>query len=95
MRSVLVIVDADPRESGRGIEALRMSVGLTLAENRVRVLLAGEGRRLLEPEREAFPGFLVARTYLNALRDQGAEVMEGESILHEARRADSVLRWGT
>jgi hypothetical protein len=93
LRRVLVVIDADPRHSDRAVEGLRMSVGLTLSENSVRLLARGEGRRLLKPEREAFPDCLLARDYLRALEGQGAEVIAGVNILLEAREADVVIRW--
>lgn len=93
MRRVLVVIEADPRDSPRALEGLRMSVGLTLSENRVEVLARGGGERLLEPGREAFPEHLRAREYLAALRTQGAVVSSGGSVLAAAREADVVIRW--
>ncbi|MHC4472641.1 MAG: hypothetical protein ACYS99_16955 [Planctomycetota bacterium] len=93
MRRVLIVVEADPRDSPRALEGLRMSVGLTLAENRVEVLARGAGKRLLEPGREAFPDHLRAREYLAALRAQGAVVSSGRAVLAAAREADVVIRW--
>ena len=93
MRRVLVVIEADPHATERALEGLRMGVGLTLAENRVTVLLAGDGKRLLDPEREAFGDWPRAREYLDALRQQGVEVQAGGSALRAGRKADVVIRW--
>ena len=93
MRRVLVVIEADPHSTERAVEGLRMSVGLTLAENRVTVLLVGDGQRLLEPESEAFEDWHRARGYLESLRTQGAEIRAGGPIMPAAREADVVIRW--
>jgi len=93
MREVLVVVDADPRASGRAVEALRMSVGLTLSDSRVRILLSGEAERLLRHEAGGFPDHLRAGEYLKTLATAGVEVGPGEDVLEAARVADVVLRW--
>jgi hypothetical protein len=93
MKNVLVIVTADPHRSGRALEGLRTAVGLTLARNRVCVLLAGPAAALLDPEGEGFPRHRRAREYLDALAGQGAEVGAGEEPRDAVRRADAVVRW--
>lgn len=93
MRDVLVVVAADPRESARALEGLRMSVGLALAGNRVRVCLEEAARPLAEPERYAFPAWPDAADYLAALRDLGGEIADGGGWLAGAGAARVVIRW--
>lgn len=50
---VLVVVAADPRRSGRAVEALRIAVGLATAEREVRVLLRGPAIHLLAEDVDA------------------------------------------
>jgi hypothetical protein len=93
LHDVLVIVAADPTRSERALEGLRMSIGLALAENRVRLLLEGDGRVLAEPARHAFPGWANALEHLRAFRRLGGEVLAEGDVLSEAAKARVVIRW--
>ena len=92
-RRVLVVVDADPRASDRALQALRMSVGVALAENDVRILLTGEAVRLLTPECAALPGGARAVGFLEALERLGVEVLRDGDPAELVREADAVVRW--
>jgi hypothetical protein len=94
MRRVVVVITADPAKSNRALEGLRLSVGLALAENTVRVVLEGPAAALADPSPGSFPGSRSAEEYLDALRELEAEVEVGELPLQAARSADAVIRWG-
>jgi hypothetical protein len=93
-RRVLVVVDADPRISDRAVEALRMSVGVAVAENRVRVLLGAAAAGFLDPATAVtLPGAARARGFLDALASLGAEVVRNADPADLAADSDVVLRW--
>ncbi len=94
MRRVIVVIGADPGRSERAVEGLRLSVGLALAENAVRVILEGAAEALADPTPGGFPGSRRAVEFLAALRELGAEVGAGQLTLKAARDADAVIRWG-
>lgn len=93
MRNVLVVIEADPARSERALEALRMSVGLTLGGNRVRILLSKGGSGLSDPAGQAFPDWPVAESHLRAFREVGGTVSEGPGTLEDLAAADVVIRW--
>ena len=86
-------MDADPGTSSRALEALRMTVGLTLGANRVEVILTGKGERLLEPEQHAFEDYRRAREYLQVLDDAGVRIRTGVEPLEATEAAEVVVRW--
>jgi len=92
-RRVLVVVDADPQASDRALQALRMSVGVALAENDVRVLLTGEAVRLLTPGCAALPGGARAIGFIEALERLGVEVLRDGNPADLVGEADVVMRW--
>jgi hypothetical protein len=47
---VLVLISADPRESHRANEAMRIGLGIVAGENDVRFVLTGPGVHLLDAE---------------------------------------------
>jgi hypothetical protein len=47
---VLVLISADPRESHRANEAMRIALGIVSGENEVVIVLAGPAVHLLDPE---------------------------------------------
>jgi hypothetical protein len=94
MRRVVVVIGADPEKSLRAVEGLRMSVGLALAENRVKVYLPGAAAARSGGFPGSDPASRRAGEFLGALRELGAEVRQGEATLAEIRGADAVIRWG-
>ncbi len=94
MRRLIVVIEADPESSERAVEGLRLSVGLALAENAVRVILKGAAAVLADPTPGSFPGSRRVEEFLKALRELGAEVAAGQLTLGAARDADVVIRWG-
>ncbi len=50
---VLVLIGADPRESHRANEALRIALGIVSGENDVVVVLSGPGTHLLDEDTDA------------------------------------------
>lgn len=94
MRRVLIVIHADPEESGRALEGLRMSVGLALAGNGVEVVLQGAASGLLDDAGVGAPAHRRAGEFLSALRDLGGAARCGEFSLGDARRAEVVIRWG-
>ena len=47
---VLVLISADPRQSGRAFEAMRIGVGIVAGENAVTFVLTGPGVHLLDAD---------------------------------------------
>jgi len=87
---VLVIVDTAFEDSDRFLEALRMGVGLALAENRVRVQFLREAIRAV---RECDPTTEAAKQ-LDALDELGVVRIAGGDAEGEIPGSEVVLRWG-
>lgn len=51
---VLVLISADPEESHKANEALRIALGIVAGENPVEIVLTGKGAKLLAPDAEEF-----------------------------------------
>jgi len=93
MRSVLVLIAADPGRSPRALEALRMGVGLALAENRVSVAFDPAAGRSDPPSLGAFGEYHRAEEYLAALAALGGEAVRGDDLPARLREAEVVIRW--
>ena len=48
--SIVVVIQADPRKSGRAVEALRIALGLGTADNPMTVVLLNQASLLLSTE---------------------------------------------
>jgi len=92
-KRVLVVVDVTPGTSLRVLSALRMSVGVAVAENDVRVLLTGGSAQYLDPIRSGLPGGARAVGFLEALGSLGAEVIRDGDPEEHIGVADMVVRW--
>ena len=92
-KRVLVVVEADPGTSSRALEALRMSVGVAVAENDVRVLLTGDSGQFLDPGGAGLPGGARAVGLIEALERLGAEVIRDGDPAEHIGAADATVRW--
>ena len=93
VKDVLVCISADPRTSKRAVEGLRMSVGLTLAPNRVRILLEEPATLLLRPREAGLPGAEMVLSYLEALSLAEVEVLTAGDFPSLLASAETVIRW--
>jgi len=92
----LVLVTADPRVDGRAREALRMAIGLTLAEIAVTVALAGDAADALRDAATAWVDERETRRHLATLEQVGATLVidpSPEGLLDLVLAADRVVTW--
>ncbi len=84
MKTVTTVIRCSPFNSMQASEALRMSLGLSLSSNRVRVLFAEDGVYLLGPVSVERIGFSEMERHIRTLLEVGCELwVESESL--EAR----------
>ena len=83
MKEVTVVIRKSPFNTLRNSEALRMSVGLTLAENRVRVIFVDDGVYTLLPTSPEVIGSPMLRKHLEMLRLLGCPRLAEEESLEE------------
>lgn len=81
MKNVAVVIQRAP-DGERNTEALRMSVGLTLADNRVNVVFLEEGVRTLTPDKSSAA---LVRKHLETLKTLGHRlVADGQALESKA-----------
>jgi len=91
----LVLLTADPRTSARAKEALRMAIGLTLADLKVTVALVGPAADATRDE-AAWVDEPETRRHLSTLEEVGASVVidpSPDEILDLVVAADRVVTW--
>lgn len=84
MKSIAVVVRGSPLNSAKSGEALRMSLGLTLQENRVRVFFVGEGVYCLLPLSPKMVGMREFSEFLQALIDLEVPLIAEAEAIDEA-----------
>lgn len=67
--NIVVLIRTNPFESPRGVEALRMALGLGSGTNRVEIILMGESPFLLEEGRENVLESETLEKYLPSFED--------------------------
>jgi hypothetical protein len=79
-KSVLIIVDADPRGSARVAEGLRVAAGLAAEEGlQVFVCLRGMAQRCLDHPRGEWQEEETILNSLESLRESGVSILKGET----------------
>jgi sulfur relay (sulfurtransferase) DsrF/TusC family protein len=91
-REVCVVLRRVPVSSLRNAEALRMSVGLTLAENNVTVVFAGDGVYTLLPIKPERLGSPEVAKHLETLEMMGCRLVADADAI-ESRGLEE-LAWG-
>ena len=80
MKHVTTLVRRPPERGGEVAEALRVSLGLTLTDNRVTLVLVGEAVRILAPEAGP-PERSAMERHLRTLRELRCRVVaEAEAV---------------
>lgn len=75
-RVVLILVSADPRESGRAAEAVRVAAGLSVHDRlSVTLCLRGEATRVLAGDPEDYAGGWGVSEFLQVLDESGGRVV--------------------
>jgi sulfur relay (sulfurtransferase) DsrF/TusC family protein len=83
MKTTTVVISQSPLKMVRVAEALRMSVGLTLCDDAVRVVFVGDGVYTLlhtEPARVGMPEY---SRHVRTLKDLGHEIYAERESLEE------------
>ena len=70
-RSVLVLISADPRASGRAFEAMRIGIGIVAGENEVTFVLTGAAVHLLDTDTDDLVDGDDIAKFRAALKDLG------------------------
>lgn len=83
MKKVAVVLRKTPFGTLRNSEALRMSVGLTLAENAVQVLFVSDGVYMLLPTSPQLVGSPEVAQHLETLKLLGHQLVAEEEALEE------------
>jgi len=94
--NVLVLVTADPRASDRMKEALRMAIGLTLADLTVTVALVGPAAEAGRDDATAWVDEPETRRHLGTLEEVGATVVvgpNGDALLDLVLAASRTVTW--
>jgi sulfur relay protein TusC/DsrF len=91
MKQVAVIIRQSPFNTCRNSEALRMTVGLTLAENAIAVIFQGDGVYTLLPTQPGLIGSLEIDKHLETLQLLNVRLIAEEESL--AERHLSQLKW--
>jgi sulfur relay (sulfurtransferase) DsrF/TusC family protein len=91
MKQVAVVIRQAPFNTCRNSEALRMTVGLTLAENAIAVIFGGDGVYTLLPTQPVLIGSLEIDKHLETLQLLNVRLIAEQESLHE--RHLSQLKW--
>ncbi len=79
-QSILILVTTDPRSSPTFGEALRMAIGMTLADLEVTVAFVADAASALSDTRTAWEGGIEVRRYLDTLVElDGTLLFDGDS----------------
>jgi sulfur relay (sulfurtransferase) DsrF/TusC family protein len=90
MKQVAVVIRQTPFNTCRNSEALRMTVGLTLADHRIAVIFRDDGVYTLLPTQPALIGSLEIDKHLETLLLNVRLIAERESL---TERQLSHLKW--
>jgi sulfur relay (sulfurtransferase) DsrF/TusC family protein len=91
MKRVTVVVRSSPLNTCRNAEALRMTVGLTLAENAIAVVFKDDGVYTLLPLQPALIGGLELDKHLETLQLLNVRLIAEQESLDE--RQLTQLKW--
>jgi sulfur relay protein TusC/DsrF len=91
MKQVAVVIRHSPFNTCRNSEALRMTVGLTLADNAIAVVFRGDGVYTLLPTQPALIGSLEIDKHLETLQLLNVRLIAEQESLDE--RQLSQLKW--
>ena len=67
--SIVVVIQADPRKSGRAVEALRIALGLGTADNPMTVVLLNQAPLLLSTEIDDVVDMEILEKHLPVFKD--------------------------
>ena len=91
MKEVTTLIRRPPERGKEVAEALRVSLGLTLTENRVTLVLAEEGVGLLVPAAADPPERRAMERHLRTLRELRCRVVAEQEALEERGLARRTL----
>ena len=91
MKRVAVVIHNSPFNTCRNAEALRMTVGLTLADNTIAVIFREDGVYTLLPTQPALIGALEIDKHIETLKLLNVRLMAEREALDERHIAD--LKW--
>ncbi|MHB8481580.1 MAG: hypothetical protein ACYDBV_02405 [Nitrospiria bacterium] len=87
---IIVLIKDDPFLSPRGVEAIRMALGLGSGSNRVDIILMGQAPYLLTEEREKIVDYDTLEKYISNFEDAEQPFFVEETFLKEHPEFDTI-----
>lgn len=91
--TILVIIRTNPFESPRGVEAIRMALGLGSGMNRVEIVLMGDAPFLLTEEQDKILDYETLEKYISSFEDSENPFYIEETFLEKHPEFETVYRY--
>jgi sulfur relay (sulfurtransferase) DsrF/TusC family protein len=90
---ILVLIKSNPFVSPRGVEGIRMALGLGSGVNQVEIILTGEAPFLLTEEREQILDYETLEKYISSFEDADQPFYIEEGFLEKHPDFETVYRY--
>jgi hypothetical protein len=88
--NIVVLIKANPFESPRGVEAIRMALGLGSGIHKVEVILMGEAPFLLTEERDKIMDYETLEKYITSFEDSERPFYIEEAFIKRHPEFDTI-----